>query len=103
MTLPKTDKNLLLLLILNATMFVLHINKNCEDVYYFFQLTIVGQIFVLLNFLLSIILHEKKSSQEIKHLLSRFHLMGISLEAIVVLGFWGLRVFFRKGIIKEGE
>lgn len=48
-------------------------------------------------------LHERKSSHKIKNLLSRFHLMSLSLEAIVVIGFWGLRIFFEKGIIGEGE
>lgn len=29
--------------------------------------------------------------------------MSFALEAIVVIGFWGLRIFFEKGIIGEGE
>lgn len=30
-------------------------------------------------------------------------LITISLEAIVVIGYWGLRIFFTKGIMNEGE
>lgn len=99
MPLARTDRFLVFFLVLNITIFALHIIENCTDVYYFFQLTIIGQTLIIFNFLLSIILHEKKSSRRIKKLLSRFHLMSLALEAIVVIGFWGLRIFFEKGII----
>lgn len=100
MPLRKTDKNLLLLLMANVLFFGLHIYANCENVYYFFQLTIIGQIVVILNFLLSILLHEKKSGRKVKLFLSRFHLLGLGLETVIALGFWSLRIFFSKGIIK---
>lgn len=92
--------NLTFLLALNIVLFVLHIEHNCKDVYYFFQLTILGQILVIFNFLLSIVLHERKSGPEVRKFLSRFHLMGIGLEAVIALGFWGLRIFFTRGILK---
>jgi hypothetical protein len=79
MSIPKTDKILLILAAINIIMFILHIHSNCENIYYFFQLTIIGQIFTISNFILSIILHEKKSNKRIKQLLSRFHLMSIAL------------------------
>lgn len=102
MPLRKTDKNLLLLLALNTAMFGWHAWLNCEDVFYFFQLTVIAQVLVITNFLLSVLLHEKKSGPRVRYLLSRFHLMVLSLEAIVVIGFWGLRVFFAQGIL-SGE
>lgn len=79
MTLAKTDKYLIFLLTINSIFFTLHIWYNCTDIYYFFQLTIIGQILTIINFLLSIILHERKSGSNIKRLLSRLHLMSISL------------------------
>lgn len=103
MTLPRTDKLLFFFLFINLLIYILHIAENCTDIFYFFQLTIIGQTLVIGNFLLSIILHERKSSRRIKRLLSRFHLMSLALEAIVVIGFWGLRIFFEKGIIDEED
>lgn len=94
------DYNLLCLLLLNVALFGLHMERNCKDVYYFFQLTILGQVVVILNFLFSIILHEKKSGMGVKKFLSRFHLMGIGLQAVIALGFWSLKIFFSKGIVK---
>ena len=95
----KTDYNLMILLLLNAFMFASHIYVNCQSVFYFFQLTIIAQTLVILNFALSIVMHERKSAHSTRKFLSRFHLVTLSLEAIVVIGFWGLRIFFTKGII----
>lgn len=95
--------NRLLLLGLNLVLFGAHIYTNCEDVFYFFQLTIIGQVLVILNFILSLSLKEKSTQLHKKLLLSRLHLVTLSLEAIVVIGFWGLRVFFPQGIIADGE
>lgn len=103
MGLARTDKNLLSLLVVNAVLFSLHIHENCTDMFYFFQLTIIGQVVVIVNFLLSITLHEKKSGSHIRLLLSRLHLVSLGLEAVVVAGFWVLRVFFKRGILKEGD
>ena len=103
MGVPRTEINLLVLLAVNVILLCMHVAENCHDVYYFFQLTIIGQVLVILNFFLSIVLHEKKSGAPVRLFLSRLHLVGISLEAVVVAGFWILRIFFRKGIIKEGE
>lgn len=77
--------------------------NDFNDVYYFFQLTIIGQILVTMNFYLSLTLNEQKVNLKIKLILSRLHLVTLSLEAVVCLGFWGLRVFFARGIIAEGS
>jgi hypothetical protein len=84
-------------------MFIAHIYVNDADIYYFFQLTIIGQTLVVLNFYLSILLHEDKCKLETQLLLSRFHLITLALECIVVFGFWSLRIFFPLGIIGNGE
>ena len=91
------------LLALNVVLYIWHIYVNCLDGFYFFQLTIISQNLVIVNFVLSILLQENKSSHRTRKLLSRLHLVTISLEAIVVIGFWGLRVFFTKGIIDPNE
>jgi hypothetical protein len=99
-----TEENWLrILFILNFSFLVAHMYNSDADAYYFCQLTIIGQILVTLNFYLSITLHEQKSNLHTKLMLSRLHLVTLSLEAVVVLGFWGLRVFFSAGIIPEGE
>jgi hypothetical protein len=79
MTFTKTDINLFLLLTLNIVMFAMHIIVNYDNIYYFFQLTIIGQILVIINFSLSIILHEKKSGKQVRLFLSRFHLAALSI------------------------
>jgi hypothetical protein len=94
-----TDKNLQILSLLNTIILILHIYINYTDIFYFFQLTILGQILIIINFILSIIYHNDKENISIKIFLSRIHLITIALEGIVVLAFWGLRYFFRKGII----
>ena len=60
-------------------------------------------LLVVLNFFLSAFLHERKSSHSTRKFLSSLHLMTLSMEAIVFIGFWGLRVFFNKGIIDPRE
>ena len=80
-------------------MFLLHIIVNYRNLLYFCQLTNLSSVFVILNFLLSVVLHERKSSHKTRKFLSNFHLMTLSLEAVVFIGFWGLRIFFSKGII----
>ena len=99
MILTQSNKYLYGLLLLNTVFYALHILENYENIFYFCQLTNISQALVISNFLLSIILHEKKSSHSTRKFLSRFHLVTLSLEAIVVIGFWGLRIFFNKGII----
>lgn len=79
MPLSETDKTLFVLLSLNIVILVLHIGHNCDDIFYFFQLTIIAHSLVIGNFLLSILLHERKSAPEIKRILSRLHLMTLSL------------------------
>ena len=95
----KTERNLIWLLLLNVTMFALHMFVNYSGMLYFCQLTNISSVYVILNFSLSVILHERKSSHKTRRFLSNLHLMTLSLEAIVFLGFWGLRIFFSKGII----
>ena len=79
MTFTKTDINLFLLLTLNIVMLTMHIIVNYDNIYYFFQLTIIGQILVIINFSLSIILHEKKSGKHVRLFLSRLHLAALSI------------------------
>lgn len=98
----KRDSYLIALLLLNCVMFAQHLYRHCQDIFYFFQLTIITQNMVIANFILSIVMHESKSTHSTRKLLSRFHLVTLSVEAIVVIGFWGLRIFFTKGIIEEG-
>lgn len=91
------------LLIINAALFLWHIYVNCFTVFYFFQLTIISQTLVILNFILFLILQVRKSNHQTRKYLSRLHLVTTSLEAIVVIGFWGLRIFFSKGIVDPNE
>lgn len=73
------------------------------DIWYFCQLTVIGQILVILNFYLSMLLHEDKCNLHTQLFLSRFHLITLALESIIVIGFWSLRVFFPKGIVEDEE
>lgn len=91
------------LLLLNIIFFSAHVHWFCESALYFFQLTIIGQIMVLVSFTLSVIMSGKVLSLERKYLLSRLHIITLSLESIIVIGYWGLRIFFTKGIMKQGE
>ena len=92
-----------LLLAVNVILYIWHIKVNCFNVFYFFQLTIISQNLVILNFIMSLFLHEPTSTHKVRKMLSRLHLVTISVEAIVVVGFCGLRVFFTKGIIDPNE
>lgn len=67
------------LLLLNIVLYLWHIYVNFIDVFYFFQLTIISQNLVILNFLLTVLLHENRSSHRIRKLFSRLHLVTISL------------------------
>ena len=100
------ELHLRILLIINCIMFVAHWYYGYQDnpgILYFCQLTAIGQTLVILNFYLSILLHEDKCKLHIQLFLSRFHLVTLALEAIIVIGYWGLRVFFPKGIIQGEE
>lgn len=99
----KADRTLIGLLLLNVVMFAAHIAVNYESILYFCQLTNLTSLLVVFNFLLSVVLHEKKSSHSTRKFLSSLHLMTLSMEAVVFIGFWGLRVFFNKGIIDPKE
>jgi hypothetical protein len=72
-------KNIRLLLFLNFVMLIAHMYNSDADILYFCQLTIIGQILVILNFYFSLTFHEKKSSLKVQLLLSRFHLITLSL------------------------
>ena len=84
-------------------MMVGHMYYDDADIWYFCQLTVIGQLLVILNFYLSILLHEDKCNLNTQLFLSRFHLITLALESIVVIGFWSLRVFLPQGIIKEDK
>lgn len=34
---------------------------------------------------------------------SRFYIVSLAIGAVVIIGFWGLRIFFKKGIIPEDD
>lgn len=97
-------KKLLLtsLLFLNVFMLLWHIQMHCIPPYqsYFSQLTIIGQILVIINFILAIKhFHQHKFSK----LQSRLFILTFSIETVAVLGFWALRIFFTEGIIDPNE
>lgn len=68
-----------ILFILNVAVYITHIYMYCSSIFYFFQLTIIGQTLVVVNFLISILLHHDKESLHTKLLLSRLHLITLSL------------------------
>ena len=70
---------MLWLLLLNSVVFGMHIYVNYETVFYFCQLTNLTQILVCLNFFLSIVLHDKKSTLNTRRFLSSLHLMTLSI------------------------
>jgi len=50
-------KNIKILLILNFVMLLAHMYNSEADIFYFCQLTIIGQVLVILNFYFSLTLH----------------------------------------------
>lgn len=95
-----TFKKLVLLtfLIINLIVYILHI--EAPYFHYFCQLTAFGQILVISNFIWAL---THNINQPFSKRFSRYHILTFSIQTVIVIGFWGLRVFFRKGIIPEGE
>lgn len=58
---------------------ICHIINGYSNIFYFCQLTMIAQTLVTLNFALSLIYHERKSSLRVKLFLSRLHLVTIAL------------------------
>jgi len=93
---------LIVLLFVNVGVFLWHILLHCVPPYlsYFSQLTIIGQIMLVINFTLAVKhFHQHKFSK----FHSRFYILNFSLETVAVLGFWALRIFFTEGIIGADE
>lgn len=99
---PKKRLILTGLLFVNVIVFLWHIVLHCVPPYqsYFSQLTIIGQTFVIINFILAL---KHFNSHKFSKMHSRFFILTFSIETVAVLGFWALRIFFTEGILNPDE
>lgn len=91
-----------MLLFLNIGVFALYLHKHCIPPYlsFFSQLTILGQMLIIVNFILALKhYHQHKFSKW--H--SKLFIVTFSIEVVATLGFWALRIFFTEGIISQNE
>ena len=79
MIITQTNKSIIMLLILNIGLFSVHVSRSSQGWFQLFQWTVIGQILVIINFTLSLIFNERKSTSRVKLLLSRLHLVTISV------------------------
>ncbi len=98
----KRKSALIILLLVNILAFAWHMWLHCLPPYlsYFSQLTVLGQILVIIAFILAI---NNYKQHRFSKLQSRLYILTFSIETVAVLGFWALRVFFTEGIIGADE